>query len=214
MTWETLGISKPRLATSVASKIWISLRANWLRTYCRWFWRLLPWMAPALTPRFSSSSEEPLDPVLGPPKHEHFIKFFSLSISWSISSLVVLPGTAMTSCMMVAFESCALTVTFTGLRTKSVRISQRHRIWSPKNNDWRSLGISDMKYLISLIKPISTIRSASSSTTLRNPESRMTRISIKSLSRPGVADDEMRIAAHVFLLPFTGAADEERAPHR
>src|SRR3990167_3750055 len=91
------------------------------------------------------------------------------------------------SCVTFSAVSCTFTEIVTGMFTNvSIIFVTFPEIVAEKKSDWRPCGRSEIKYFISVIKPMSTIRSTSSRTTLLNWERSRTLCFVRSFILPGV----------------------------
>mmetsp|Transcript_80097 Transcript_80097/g.206121 ORF Transcript_80097/g.206121 Transcript_80097/m.206121 type:complete len:215 (-) Transcript_80097:1004-1648(-) len=187
-------MSSPRAATSVAAMSATLPLRKLSRASSRWRWSLSPWMATTLVPSRlksrSSWSHMRLVPQKMSPRRSGGLPT-RCSRSAAVSRLILSFPTICTICVMSAFalSSSRLPIcTWYGRFRKSsasFRTSFGHV--AVKKSVWRWLGTSRKILRICGSKPMSSIRSASSRTSLQISESRTCRPSRKSFRRPGVA---------------------------
>ena len=188
MTWLTLSTSMPRAATSVATSTRILPDLNASSARWRWLWFLLPWIAAASTcartRRFITRSAPCLVRV-----KTSTLRMSSPSSRRSRSGCFISRETWWTRCSILG---AALATGATSTRTGSVRSeSARWRISfgmvAEKSMVWRFFDTMDAMVRIGLMNPMSSIRSASSSTRMWTSERLQWRCWIRSSRRPGVA---------------------------
>ena len=165
-TWVRSSMSIPRAAMSVATSTRVLPFLKLVSAAWRAFCDLFPWIASAGIPRRSKSLETRSAPCLVRVKTKtDFISSRSLS-RWARRSRLELVSTKNACCMMV---SAVLETGSTETRTGSIRRSSLKRSTSKgmvalKNIVWRLRGSLAITLRTSLIKPMSSMRSASSST--------------------------------------------------
>ena len=186
--WVTPGTSMPRATMSVATstRTWPLRKA--LSARCRAFCALLPWMTSAATPsltRLAATRSAPrlvraktmVRPTPGAEtsaaRRARLAAVSTSSTRWSTRSTVV---------------ACGATSTRTGsLRKPWARPATSAGMVAEKSADCRRGCRLATIFRTGWMKPMSSIRSASSSTTKRVWSSMIERSSIRSVSRPGVA---------------------------
>src|SRR3989344_1061277 len=110
-----------------------------------------------------------------------------ISRSWSTSSLSAPRGMRTMSWSIVAEVSCVLTEMRVGVRRNSpISFSTSLESVAEKKSVCRGEGRSERILRMSLMKPMSSMRSASSSTAVRKSPRLSARRSSRSLRRPGV----------------------------
>ena len=181
-------MSRPRAAMSVATRTWSWPSLNFRRLSWRAVWDLLPWMAAAATPRRVRSRATLSAPCLVRVKTR---AFFTSSWRRMSSSRAVLffRSTRQTSWRMISTgEETGAAAAFTGSWR---RVSTRSRISggrvAEKNMVCFFSGSRRMTLRTSWIKPISSIRSASSSTKISTLDRSSSPWPARSSRRPGVA---------------------------
>ena len=181
-------MSRPRAATSVATRIRALPDLNSFSAFCRAAWLLLPWIATAGRPDSSSCSASRLQPCLVLPNTSTCSVWRRLRISTS-SARFLGPSTGCARCAMVwAMVFCAATCTSCGLsRNSSASALMRGSKVAENSSDWRCLGRRLRMRLIAGRKPMSSMRSASSSTSTCTASSLTLPRSRWSIRRPGQA---------------------------
>ena len=181
-------MSKPRAATSVATSTRSSPDLNWLSTSSRVCCDLSPWMALADSPRRTKSRDTWSADCLVLQNTMTWFMFKS-TISRSNSSRLRWLSMEMTcSSTLALVVFCAATSTICGAFIKScasLRISGAKV--AENSSVWRGLGSICMMVRMSSIKPMSSMRSASSSTTISTLLKLMFFCLTWSSSRPTVA---------------------------
>ena len=181
-------MSSPRAAMSVATKqrMFPALKSD--RACCRAVWLLLPWMAAADTPAFSRSRATLLAPCL---VRVNTRAFFTPScpIRWASRRVLLFLSTKYTLCSMASTgEEMGSTATRAGSWSREfTRSPISGGMVAEKNRVCFCRGSHFKIFFTSWIKPMSSIRSASSRTKTSR-SSRLTKPwSWRSISRPGVA---------------------------
>mmetsp|Transcript_6257 Transcript_6257/g.16668 ORF Transcript_6257/g.16668 Transcript_6257/m.16668 type:complete len:218 (-) Transcript_6257:731-1384(-) len=196
MTSTTPFTSKPRAATSVATRMVILPFRKLSRASSRWRWSLSPWMAAMR--KFARCSDRSCW------SHMRFVLQNTMPLAealprsateaWrrtSISIVFLLCGLqALMICVMswLPFSSSRFPIcTWKASRRNS--LARRRTLAghvAVKNSVWRCLGILARILRICGSKPMSSMRSASSSTSFSTRSRRNWLPSRKSLMRPGV----------------------------
>ena len=196
-------MSRPRAAMSVATRTRSFPSLNFRRLSCRAVWDLLPWMAAAATPRRVRSRATLSAPCL---VRVNTRALFTCSCSKISSSRAVLffRSTRQTSWRMTSTgEDTGAAATFTGSWR---RVSTRSKISggrvAEKNMVCFFWGRRRMTFRTSWIKPMSSIRSASSSTKISKADRSIKPCPIRSFSRPGQA---IRMSTPFFSASTCGA---------
>ena len=183
---STSSTSIPRAATSVDTNTRSSPRRNRSITCSRCFCGMSPWIRSASTPfprrKYASRSVDP------------FVLQNTIQRSNPVSSRIraiasALSEVSMRNCLMSGlFSSSSRTVTSTASRwyTHAMSITSREIVAENIPRSFRAF-IRSSSRVTSCTKPMSSIRSASSSTTVRAVSIRTVRRFRWSLRRPGVA---------------------------
>ena len=181
-------MSKPRAAISVATstRAWPFLKSA--KALVRAVWLLLPWIAAALIPASSRLFARRLAPCLVRENTNTCCQSFCL-MSWIKSADFWLLSTGQTHCFtVVAAALRGVTEISTGSLTRPLASS---RISSEKVAEnirfWRCLGKMAKILRISRIKPMSSMRSASSNTKISSWLNFTAFWLYRSINRPGVA---------------------------
>ena len=181
-------MSRPRAAMSVATSTGRlpSLKRDSARVRAPWL--LLPWMAIASMPSLPSCSARRLAPCLvlvktstcvqrrEPIRYDSSARLRVLGTRWALcatSSDAVLRGATSTSAGLSS-RPCA------SERISGEKVAENSRFW-------RLAGSLAMTRRISWMKPMSSMRSASSSTKISTPDRSTVPCCTWSSSRPGVA---------------------------
>ena len=181
-------MSRPRAAMSVATRTRSSPDLNFRRLSCRAVWDLLPWMAAAVTPLRVRSLATLSAPCLVRVKTRALLTFSCCRIS-SSRSVLFFRSTRQTSWRITSTGvEMGAAATFTGSWSS---VSTRSKISggrvAEKNMVCFFSGRSLMTLRTSWIKPISSIRSASSRTKISTCDRSRSPCPAKSNRRPGVA---------------------------
>src|SRR6476660_9926114 len=180
--------SMPRAAISVATSVRTCPARKAASTRSRWFCDLLPWIASDARPALASARTTLSAPRLVRVKTSTRSTDFSRNTSASRPGLPA-RSTWMTRCAIRSTVVAAgVTATRTGSRSIWLARSAISRgIVAEKNSVWRLLGSLVTILRMSWMKPMSSMRSASSSTKTSTRSSWTARLCMRSRSRPGVA---------------------------
>ena len=181
-------MSSPRAAMSVATRHWIFPALKSARACCRAVWLLLPWMAAAVMPALARSLATLLAPCL---VRVNTRAFFTSSsrIRWESSLVLLFLSTKYTDCWMASTgEDTGSTATRTGSWSREFTSSAISGGMVAENSMVCFLRGSHLRiFFTSWMKPMSSIRSASSSTKISSWSSLTKPCWYRSMSRPGVA---------------------------
>ncbi len=181
-------MSRPRAAMSVATSTATlpSLKPD--RARVRADWLLLPWMATALRPSLTSFSASRLAPCLVRVNTSTWcqplsrIRWLTRSRLWCCSTRCTVWVTSSVAVLRGVTETSpgSLSTPRASERISSEKVAENSRFW-------RCLGSSASTLRMSRMKPISSMRSASSSTRISTPERSTVFWPAWSSRRPGVA---------------------------
>ena len=181
--------SMPRAATSVATSTRTWPRCSWVSVRVRWRWFMSPCRAAAAKPCSASRSARSSAPRLVAVKTMAWSRRVSRS-RWSSRRILCEASSAYSRlCVMLA---CLSRWPAISMRSGSRIIFSARRATLPSrvaenNSVWRLSGRRSMMVSMSSMKPMSSMRSASSSTRVCTVFS-LTRPALRwSIRRPGVA---------------------------
>ncbi len=189
MTLGSSLMSMPRAAISVATSTVTRPALKSPSARRRWPWLLLPWIAAVLMPDFSRNVASLSQPCLVRP-NTRVCSRLSWASRCSSSSRLRAPSTGCTRWVMVsATVFFGVTWICAGSRMNSrasclmlsSKVAENSRVW----RFWR--GSLARIFLIDGRKPMSSMRSASSSTRISMPDRSTLRRSRWSIRRPGQA---------------------------
>ncbi len=188
MMWLTPGTSMPRATMSVATKTrtWPlrkAFSARW-RAFCA----LLPWIASAAMPSLPRFCTTRSAPCLVRAKTITRRTSGAVTSAASRARLAAVSTTSRRCSTRSTVVACGATSTRTGsLRKPWARLATSAGMVAENSADCRRGCSAATIFRTGWMKPMSSMRSASSSTTQRVWSSRIERSSIRSVSRPGVA---------------------------
>ena len=181
-------MSRPRAATSVATRIRARPALNASSAFCRCAWLLLPWMATAGRPDFSSCSAKRLQPCLVLPNTSTWSVWRADRMSTSRSRLLAESTGCARWTMVSAMVFCAATSTcFGDCMYSNASALMRASNVAENSSVCRCFGTRPMIRFICGRKPMSSMRSASSSTRTSTASSLAWPASMWSSRRPGQA---------------------------
>ena len=188
MTWSTSGTSMPRASTSVATRMDVLPRRKFSSARRRWPCDLSEWMDSARYPaRRSSSAHSSV---------RNFVRANTMTRSDPFSSSTARKSSGLSKFLM-GIMNCSTVLAVSPLRAISTMagsfrseprfFSMERSMVAENRSVWRSAGVASTMVVTAGKKPMSSMRSASSSTsTSMRPRSTTSR-SMRSFRRPGVA---------------------------
>mmetsp|Transcript_5482 Transcript_5482/g.16626 ORF Transcript_5482/g.16626 Transcript_5482/m.16626 type:complete len:253 (+) Transcript_5482:83-841(+) len=189
----TAGTSRPRAATSVATSTGVWPCLNEFSTASRSCWRLSPWMEPARNSRIIAMHSWSHIRLVEQKTMMRAPGGLDLRIFASSAFFSCMPLTICTFCVMdllaTSFSSTPPMNTCTVWLTTNcdaIALTSRGHV-ALKNSVCRALGSARTIFWICGSKPMSSMRSASSSTRYETWPRRIWPASRKSFRRPGVA---------------------------
>ena len=181
-------MSSPRAAMSVATRMSTRPALKSLRARTRCGWLLLPWIAAAAIPSRTSCSERRLAPCFVRVKTSAW-RIAPVRISRLRSSRLRSRSTGWTTWRTSSAGVLRRATSTVAGRSRKPSASRRisSENVAEKSRFWRFTGSRARIFRMSRMKPMSSIRSASSSTRISTRERSMVRWFTWSRSRPGVA---------------------------
>ena len=189
MTWLMPSTSMPRAAMSVATSVrTLPLRKS-ASTRSRWPCDLLPWIASARDAALVEAAHHLVGAVLGAGEHQRAVDRLGAQEVGERSFGLPPRSTWMTRCAMRSTVVAAgVTATVAGSFSICLaRSAMSCGMVAENSSVCRSCGSFATIFRMSWMKPMSSMRSASSSTNTSTPLSRTALLCTRSSRRPGVA---------------------------